>query len=93
MGLDSLLAKLIADLNAYLPHLIPAAAILVLGFFLAWIARLLVSGFVRRADPQADRFAGRATYIGVLLRAQVIVPNTVVLSQIVLKQSTNKAQP
>ena len=173
MGLNSLLAKLIADLKTYLPHLISAVAILVLGFFLAWIARLLVSRFVRRVDPQAGRFAGRATYIGVLLGAgllalgvagvhvaalatligalglavslslqdvaknivaglyllmerpfesgdqvtvqsfsgqvqgidlrtttltaedgrQVIVPNTVVLSQIVLKQSTKKAQP
>jgi small conductance mechanosensitive channel len=72
MGLDSLLTKLIADLEAYLPNLIPAVGILILGFFLAWIARLLVSRFVRRIDPQAGRFAGRAAYIGVLLVAGLV---------------------
>jgi len=72
MGLDSLLTKLIADLKAYLPHLIPAVGILILGFLLAWIARLLVSRFVRRVEPQAGRFAGRATFIGVLLAAGLL---------------------
>jgi small conductance mechanosensitive channel len=72
MGLDALLATLIADLKATLPHLIPASGILVLGFLLAWIARLLVSRLVRRLEPQAGRFAGRATYIAVLLGAALL---------------------
>jgi small conductance mechanosensitive channel len=72
MGLDSLLTQLIADLKAYLPQLIPAAGVLILGFLLAWIARLLVSWFVRRVEPQAARFARRATFIGVLLGAGLL---------------------
>jgi small conductance mechanosensitive channel len=72
MELDSLLTKLVADLKAYLPHLIPAVGILILGFLFAWIARLLVSLLVRRVEPQAGRFAGRATFIGVLLAAGLL---------------------
>jgi hypothetical protein len=40
MGLDVLFGKALADLTAFLPKLVPALGILVLGIVLAWLTRL-----------------------------------------------------
>jgi small-conductance mechanosensitive channel len=72
MGLQVLLGKALADLTAFLPKLVPALVILVLGVVLAWLTRLLVSWFVGRFEPQAGQFAGKATYVAILLGAALL---------------------
>jgi small conductance mechanosensitive channel len=66
---QSFVQHLTALLMAYLPRLVLAGMILVLGFGVAVVARRVVHWLLRRALPEVQLFAGRLTYVGTLIGA------------------------
>jgi small-conductance mechanosensitive channel len=67
--LQSFIQNLTALFMTYLPRLVLAGTILVLGFGVAIVARRLVPWLLRRALPEVQLFAGRLTYVGALIGA------------------------
>ena len=67
MWFQSFIEHLTAWMENYLPHLASAGVIFLLSFGVAAIARKVVQLSLRRADPEAQLFASRVTYVGVLI--------------------------
>ena len=67
MWFQSFIEHLTAGVENYLPRLASAGVILLLSFGVAAIARKVVQLLLRRADPEAQLFASRVTYVGVLI--------------------------
>jgi len=69
MSLQSLFENLTAPLLALWPHLVFAAAILVLGLVVAIVAQKVILRLLRHATPEIRLFAGRLAYIGIVIGA------------------------
>jgi small conductance mechanosensitive channel len=67
MGIESFIEQLAAEWLKYLPRLATAGAILLLSLGVAILVRKVVQQLLRHADPEAQLFASRMTYIGILV--------------------------
>jgi small conductance mechanosensitive channel len=72
MGFQLSIEHLNAGFSKYLPRAASAAVILLLSLGVALAARKIVELVLRRANPEAEIFLGRATFIGVLVGGALV---------------------
>ena len=69
LWLQSFIQRLTTLLLTYLPRLVLAGAILILGFGIAIVAQKVVHRLLRHALPEVQLFVGRLTYVGAVIGA------------------------
>ena len=67
MEIQSLYERLIAMLQPYVPRLMLALVVLLVGHLVARVARWVVQRMLRRVASEVQVFAGRLTYIGITI--------------------------